>query len=55
VISSVATTERRPPIIGEVVETPALKAGQGGITRLNEELELRVVQRTAQLTAPMKS
>jgi len=34
-----------------VVETPALKQAKEEITRLNEELELRVVQRTAQLTA----
>jgi len=33
------------------VETPALKEAKEEITRLNEELERRVIQRTAQLTA----
>jgi len=35
----------------EVGETPALKQAKEEITRLNEELERRVIQRTAQLTA----
>ena len=35
----------------EVVETPALKQAKEDIARLNKELERRVIQRTAQLTA----
>src|SRR6266850_1962114 len=35
----------------EVVETPALKEAKEEISRLNEELEQRVIQRTAQLAA----
>src|SRR5216683_2809473 len=35
----------------EIVETPGLKQAKAEITRMNEELEQRVVERTSQLTA----
>src|SRR5882724_5553393 len=35
----------------EVLETPALKQAKAEMTRLNEELEQRVLERTSQLTA----
>jgi len=35
----------------EIIETPGLKQAKAEITRLNEELEQRVVERTSQLTS----
>jgi C4-dicarboxylate-specific signal transduction histidine kinase len=43
--------EPNSPRDWEVVETPALKQAKEEITILNEKLEQRVIQRTAQLTA----